>query len=130
MCKDKDNGEATGGVKRKMPVGRKFNAMNAKEAQEASVRARNIRKQIRAQMLDTLVNNMDFGVEMLKAIKKGDIDQVQLLETALKIVGLTHNQSEEAVQNIKVDANVDANVDATVKTVKFVLDKPCQKDSN
>lgn len=129
MCKDKENGGENGGVKRKMPVGQKFTPMNAKQAQEASVRARNLRKQVRAQMLDTLVNNMDFGTEMLKAIKKGDINQVQLLETALKIVGLTHNQSEDAVQRVNVDANVEANVDATVKTVKFVLDKPCQKDS-
>ena len=121
MCK---NGEGNGGEKRKMPKGNVFTPMNARQAQEASVRARNLRKQMRAQMLDAAINE---GIDKLfiKAMKSGDSDMMECISKAIKIVGLSHDQSEDAVQKIAVDANVDANVDAKVKTVKFVLDKPC-----
>lgn len=116
MC-DSANG---GAKKRKMPTGIPFTPMTAKQAQEASVRSRNLRKQVRAQMLDTLVNNLDFGAELLKAIKKGDTDQINLLQTAMKIVGLTHDQSEDAVQkiDIKSDNKVDSKLEVTISGVE------------
>lgn len=116
MC-DSANG---GAKKRKMPTGIPFTALTAKQAQEASVRSRNLRKQVRAQMLDTLVNNLDFGAELLKAIKKGDTDQINLLQTAMKIVGLTHDQSEDAVQkiDIKSDNKVDSKLEVTISGVE------------
>ena len=119
MSKDK-NGEDSGAGKRKMPKGVQFTPMNAKQAQEASVRARNLRKQVRAQMLDTLVNGMDFGSEMLKAVKNGDADKIEIIETALRIVGLTHNQSEDAVQRVdaKVDAKTNNKLEIVVKDVE------------
>ena len=129
MSKNDTSGK-TNGVKRQMPLGQRFTPMNAKQAAEASARARNIRKQVRAQMLDTLVNNLDFGNEMLMAIKTGDMEQVSLIEKAMTIVGLTHNQSEEVVNKIQLDANVDAKTETTIKTVKFVLDKPCPEQQN
>ena len=129
MSKNDTSGK-TNGVKRQMPLGQRFTPLSAKQAAEASARARNIRKQVRAQMLDTLVNNLDFGNELLKAIKKGDMDQVSLIDRAMTIVGLTHNQSEEVVNKIQLDANVDAKTETTIKTVKFVLDKPCPEQQN
>jgi len=123
MCKDK-NGAQTGVQKgqkgHKVPEGVPFTPMTAKQAQEASVRARNLRKQVRAQMLDTLVNGMDFGAEMLKAVKSGDADKIEIIETALRIVGLTHNQSEEAVQRVdaKVDAKTNNKLEIVVKDVE------------
>lgn len=124
MCKD-ENGAQNGAKKAKKVPGVPFTPMNAKQAQEASVRARNLRKQMRAQMLDAAVNE---GIDKLfiKAMKSGDTDMMTCIEKAVKIVGLSHDQSEDAVQKISVDANVDANVDATVKNVRFVLDKPCK----
>lgn len=122
MCKDKDDSAVNNAHKRKTPMGVPFTPMTAKQAQEASVRARNLRKQVRAQMLDTLINNMDFGSEMLKAIKKGDLDQVQLLQTAMRIVGLTHDQSEDAVTKLQVDATTD-NKTQVVGQVDFVVKK-------
>ena len=98
----------------------KFTPLNARQAQEASVRARNIRKQVRAQMLETLVNNMDFGAEMLKAMKKCDLDKINLLQTAMKIVGLTHDQSEDAVNKLQIDATTD-NTTAVSGKIEFVL---------
>lgn len=130
MSKNDTSGK-TNGAKRQMPLGQRFTPMNARQAAEASARARNIRKQVRAQMLDTLVNNLDFGDEMLKALKKGDLDRISLIEKAMTIVGLTHNQSEEVVNKIQLDANVDAKTETTVKTVKFVLDTPpCPEQQN
>ena len=122
MARKKDSGvqpdaqkPLTGpGSGHKVPEGVPFTRMTAKQAQEASVRARNLRKQVRAQMLDTLVTNMDFGNEMLKAVRQGDMDKISLLQTALKIVGLTHDQSEEAVQKIALDAKTDNKTDTTI----------------
>lgn len=123
MCKDKSgaqNGVRKGQKGHKVPEGVPFTPMTAKQAQEASVRARNLRKQVRAQMLDTLVNGMDFGTEMLKAVKSGDSDKIEIIETALRIVGLTHNQSEDAVQRVdaKVDAKTNNKLEIVVKDVE------------
>ena len=114
MCKDK-NSDGNGDKKRRVPNAVVFTPMTARQAQEASVRSRNLRKQVRAQMLDTLVNGMDFGSELLKAVKNCDSDKIEIIETALRIVGLTHNQSEDAVQ--RVDAKVDAKTDSKLEIV-------------
>lgn len=119
-----DNGAHNSVSKPKKVVGRPFTPMNAKEAQEASVRARNLRKQVRAEMLDKLVSNLDLGDEMLKAIKKGDLDKINLLQTALRIVGLTHDQSEDAVTKLALDAKTENKTELSGE-IKFVL--PQQK---
>lgn len=115
MCKNDENGVENSVKKPKKSNGVVFTPMTAKEAQKASVRARNIRTQVRAQLLEHLVNNYNFGDEMLKAMKKGDMDQVELIQKAMRLIGLTHDQSEDAVQNVKVDAKTDATVNQTVR---------------
>ena len=117
--KVKDSAENGAQGAKKVP-GVPFTPLTAKKAQEASVRARNIRKQVRSQMLDTLVNNMDFGQEMLKAYKAGNMDKMALIEQCLRMVGLHYKDSEDAVQNVNLEANTNSNVNATVK---FVLGK-------
>lgn len=126
MSKNDNNGEATGEPKKKRVLPQAFTPMNARQAQEASVRARNLRKQVRAQMLTTLVNNMDFANEMLKAVKQCDTKKIEVIQTALRIVGLTHDQSEEVVNKIQLDANVDAKSDVAAK-IEFVLPKTDQE---
>ena len=111
----KQNSAPGGAEKPKKVPGIPFTRLNAKQAQEASVRARNLRKQVRAQILETLVDNMNFGEEMLKAIKKGDTGKAELIIKALTLVGLTHNQSEDAVQKVSVDSKSDATVNQTVR---------------
>ena len=102
-----------------------FTPMTAKQAQEASVKARNIRKQVRAEILNKLVSNLDFGNEMLKAVKSGDAKRVELLERALSIVGLRYADSEDAVNKLQIDATTDNKVD---NTVHFVLgERPAPK---
>lgn len=99
MTKKTKTSVVNGGQKRVPPTSGQFTPMTAKQAQEASVRSRNLRKQVRAQMLEKLVNNLDFADELEKAIKSGDLDRMNLLQTALKIIGLHHDQSEDAVKS-------------------------------
>ena len=97
-----------------------FTTLTAKQAQEASVRARNLRKQVRADMLNKVVSNYDFGEELTKALKKGDLDKVTLLKEAMRLIGLQHDQSEEAVQ--KIDLKSDSKVDAKLSVAVTGLD--------
>lgn len=117
MC---DNSEPTGEKKAKKPLPQAFTPMNARQAQEASVRARNLRKQVRADMLNKVVSNYDFGEELTKALKKGDLDKVTLLKEAMRLIGLQHDQSEEAVQ--KIDLKSDNKVDAKLNIAVIGLD--------
>lgn len=82
-----------------------FNSVTAKQAQEASARARSLRKQMRAQLLDAAIQDAKIGELFVKAIKTKDADLMKLVETGLKIVGLTHDQSEEAVQKIDIKSD-------------------------
>lgn len=96
-----------------------FDSVTAKAAQEASVRARMLRKQVRADMLNKVISNYDFGDEMVKALKKGDLDKVTLLKEAMRLIGLQHDQSEEAVQkiDIKSDNKVDTKLEVNITGV-------------
>lgn len=117
VTKNDNNGEATGEVKKKNTRPQAFTPMNARQAQEASVRARNLRKQVRAEMLNTVVQNYNFGDELMKALKKGDTKKVELLQTAMRLIGLHYDQSEDAVNKLQIDATTDNKVDTTVKFV-------------
>lgn len=116
MCKD---GEQNGEKKAKKPLPQAFTPLNARQAQEASVRARNIRKAMRAQLLDAAINDAKIGDLYVKAIKTKDTDLLKLVETGLKIVGLTHDQGEDAVQKmeIKSDAKVDSKLEVSITGV-------------
>lgn len=117
VTKNDNNGEATGEVKKKNTRPQAFTPMNARQAQEASVRARNLRKQVRAEMLNTVVQNYNFGDELMKALKKCDTKKVELLQTAMRLIGLHYDQSEDAVNKLQIDATTDNKVDTTVKFV-------------
>jgi Fe2+ transport system protein FeoA len=97
-----------------------FNSVTAKEAQAASVRAHNIRKAVRAKLLEMAVNDGKIDEVYLKALKSKDKDALEVVEKAMKIVGLLHDQSEEAVSRVKVDATTD-NTTAVSGKIEFVL---------
>ena len=120
--KDKpdNNGETTGEVKKKNTRPQAFTPLNARQAQEASVRARNLRKQVRAEMLNTVVQNYNFGEELMKALKTGDTKKVELLQTAMRLIGLHYDQSEDAVNKLHIDATTD-NKTAVTGKIEFVL---------
>lgn len=98
MAKKSKNSEQTG-EKKPNTRPQAFTPLNARQAQEASVRSRNLRKQVRAQILNTIVTELDLGQELKKAIVTGDLDRVNLLQTAFKMIGLNHDQSEDAVKS-------------------------------
>ena len=98
MTKKTKNSETTG-EKKPNTRPQAFTPMNARQAQEASVRSRNLRKQVRAQILHTIVTELDLGQELKKAILSGDPDRVNLLQTAFKMIGLHQDQSEDAVKS-------------------------------
>lgn len=110
MC----NSDANDGKKKRVPNAQVFTPLNAKQAQEASVRARNLRKAMRAQLLDAAIQDAKIGDLFVKAIKTKDADLMKLVETGLKIVGLTHDQSEDAAAQ-KIDLKSDNKVDGKVE---------------
>lgn len=122
MCKDGEStGESTGGkVDKRKSLPQLFTPMTARQAQEASVKARNLRKQVRAQMLNKVVQNYDFAEEMIKALKKGDLDKVTLLKEAMALIGLKYEQSEEFVNRMHIDATTD-NKTALSGQIEFVI---------
>ena len=97
-----------------------FTSITAKAAAEASIRARNIRKAMRAKLLELAVNDGKIDEVYLKALKSKDMDALEVVEKAMKIVGLLHDQSEEAVSRVKVDATTD-NTTAVSGKIEFVL---------
>lgn len=122
MCKDGDSVSDDVQKPKKNPVPKgltPFTAMNAKQAQEASVRARNLRKAMRAKLLDAAIQDAKIGELYVKAIKTKDADLMKLVETGLKIVGLTHDQSEDAVtkMEVKSDAKVDSKLEVSISGV-------------
>lgn len=116
MCKNSDeNGEK----KKRVPNAQVFTPMNARQAQEASVRARNLRKQMRAQILQAAV---DEGIDKLfrKALKSSDLDQMALVEKALKLTGLDFGSSEDSVNKLQVDATTDNKTQLSGQ-IEFVI---------
>lgn len=123
MCKDEDSVNKDVKNPPRSPKSgallKPFTTLTAKQAQEASVRARNLRKQVRADMLNKVVSNYDFGEELTKALKKGDLDKVTLLKEAMRLIGLQHDQSEDAVtkMEVKSDAKVDSKLEVSISGV-------------
>lgn len=110
---------------RKKPRGRPFTHENAKEMQISAAKAKKIRKEARNRMLATLTTELDLGAELVKAWKHCDDKQMALIEKALRIVGLHHDQSPDAAaQKIALEANANVKKDSTVKLVLEDMTKP------
>jgi len=67
----------------------------------------------------TLVEKLDLGEELVKAIQRGDETLVTVLEKAVKMVGLHFDQSDEYKQNIsmKTDSEVKVKGDGSIKFI-------------
>jgi hypothetical protein len=109
--------ESNGGkVDKRKTLPQLFTPMTAKQAQQASVRSRNLRKQMRAQLLQAAIEE-DIDGLFRQALKKKDLDLLELVEKGMKLTGLDFGSSEEAVQkvDVKADANVSGAINVTVK---------------
>ena len=98
--------------------GKPFDSETAKKAAISAAKAKKIRKDARNRMLATLTTELDLGEELVKAWKHCDDKQMALIEKALRIVGLHHDQSPDAqAQKIALDANANVKKDSTVKLI-------------
>ena len=101
---------------RRRGPGRRITKENAKEMAISAARAKAMRKEARAKMLAALTNDLDLGKELLKAMKGKDEKYLSMIEKATRLVGLQHDQSEDAIaQKISLNAKTDANVNAKVE---------------
>ena len=100
--------------KRKSP-GRPFTKENAKAMQLSAAKAKAMRKEARAKMLQAMCTSLDLGEELVDAIRKNDLTKITIVDKALHIVGLQHDQSPDAVaQKISLDAKTDNKVSGNV----------------
>ena len=100
--------------------GRPFTKENAKAMQLSAAKAKAMRKEARAKMLQAMCTSLDLGKELVDAIRKNDLTKITIVDKALHIVGLQHDQSPDAqAQKISLDAKTDnkvsGNVNITVK---------------
>ena len=96
---------------RRRGPGRRITKENAKEMAISAAKAKAMRKEARAKMLAALTNDLDLGMELLKAMKGKDEKYLGMIEKATRLVGLQHDQSEDAIaQKISLNAKTDANV--------------------
>lgn len=96
---------------RRRGPGRRITKENAKEMAISAAKAKAMRKEARAKMLAALTNDLDLGKELLKAMKGKDEKYLGMIEKATRLVGLQHDQSEDAIaQKISLNAKTDANV--------------------
>lgn len=104
----------------KKPRGRPITKENAKQFALSAAKAKKMRKEARLKMLNAMCTKLDLGEQLVDAINKNDLTKMNIVEKALVIVGLTHNQSSEAVaQKLNVEAKTDSKVTGNVNiTVK------------
>lgn len=110
---------------KKKPRGRPITSENAKQMAISAAKAKKIRKEARNEMLATLTTKLDLGDELVKAWQMCDEKQMNLIEKALRIVGLHHDQSPDAqAQKIALDAKANVKKDSTVKLILEDMTKP------
>ena len=106
---------------KKRVVGRPITKETAKQYQLSAAAAKKRRKEERAKMLNALTTQLDLGDELVKAFRSGDERRINIIDKALKIVGLRFEDSDpEAVQNVNVNAKTE-NRTSMRGTIEFVL---------
>ena len=96
--------------------GKKGRWANKELAREAGIKSgivQRIRKEMRAKMLQSAIEN---GVEKLfgQSLKNLDMEGMKVVAEAMRLVGIDYAASEEAVQKIKADIKADKKVSGNV----------------
>jgi hypothetical protein len=113
--------QETAPAPKKKVVGRPITKETAKQYQLSAAAAKKRRKEERAKMLNVLTTQLDLGDELVKAFRSGDERRINIIDKALKIVGLRFEDSDpEAVQNVNVNAKTE-NKTSMKGTIEFVL---------
>ena len=106
------------GNTQKQVRGRPITKETAKAMQMSSTRAKKARKEARLKMLSALTDKLDLGDELYKAMSQRDADYLKMIIDATRLVGLQHDQSQEALaQRLEVKADANVTKDSTVKLV-------------
>lgn len=105
--------------------GRPITKETAKAMQLSSARAKKLRKETRMKMLNAMCTELDLGQELVKAVKQNDDVKIGIVEKALRIVGLTHEQSQEALaQKLEIKSENNNTHNGSLKLVIEDLTKP------
>lgn len=112
--------------KPKKHFGTPFTKETAKKAALSSARAKRLRKEARHNILAKLTSELDLGTEVLTALKRHDDAYLSMIEKSIRLIGCHFDQSEDAIQNIKVNAKAETNAKVD-STIRFVLDEPPAK---
>lgn len=106
--------------KAKKHFGTPFTSETAKKAAISAARAKKLRKEARHNILARLTSELDLGTEVLKALKQHDDAYLSMIEKSIRLIGVHFDQSEDAIQNIKVNAKTDTKAKVDGK-IEFVL---------
>jgi hypothetical protein len=105
----------------KKVIGRPITKETARAYQISSTQAKRRRREARAAMLGALTSKLQLGDELVNAILTNDDTKMNILEKALRLVGLDYQASEEyRTQNLKIDAKTENKHDVAGK-IEFVL---------
>lgn len=96
--------------------GKKGRWANKELAREAGIKSgivQRIRKEMRAKMLQSAIEN---GVEKLfgQSLKNLDMEGMKVVAEAMRLVGIDYASSEDAVQKIKADIKADQKMSGNV----------------
>lgn len=119
-----EDGEAPASASPSAPkkvIGRPITKENCRQYQLSAAKAKKLRREARLKLLNGLVaEDIDMVAELKKAIKTNDETKIAILEKAIKLVGLSYDQSDEGREqrfnvNAKSDNKVSGSVNITVK---------------
>lgn len=105
----------------KKVIGKPITKENCRQYQLSAAKAKKLRREARLKLLNGLVaEDIDMVEELKKAIKNNDETKISILEKAIKLVGLSYDQSDEGREqrfnvNAKSDSKVSGSVNITVK---------------
>ena len=99
----------------KKKIGKPFTKENARQMAISAAKARSIRRKARNEMLNTLVTELNFGEEAVKAFRSNDPTRLAMIEKAITMIGLHFNQSSDAVQKLDISADTKSKVDSTLE---------------
>ena len=103
--------------------GRPITKETARAMQMSSTTAKRKRKEARMKMLAALTDKLDMGDELYKAMANRDMDYLKMIIEATRLVGLQHDQSQEALAQ-KLEVKGDMNNNHSVKLVIEDMTKP------
>lgn len=116
------NTVSTASEKKPHGIGRPITKENARQYQLSAAAAKKRRKEARAKMLEAMTTQLDLGDELVKAFRSCDEKRMNIVEKALRIIGLHFDQGPDAIQNVRLESkNENKNNTRLSGTIEFVV---------